>query len=154
MCSICSIPLDVGRSPVGRNAAIKQYRSLPDGLPLDLFDSAEGRRPVVLDLLATPWLVRASDLRRPGDGALGRRVGEAVAVSWDASSRTPAAFAWRGRLYDVASVVQTWAVEHSWWDAGVRVSQRCWRVVVKSGGTYDLAFDRLTGAWLLLGIQD
>ncbi|MBE0416425.1 MAG: nucleotidyltransferase [Coriobacteriia bacterium] len=77
-----------------------------------------------------------------------------MAVSWDASSRTPAAFAWRGRLYDVASVVQTWAVEHSWWDAGVRVSQRCWRVVVKSGGTYDLAFDRLTGAWLLLGIQD
>lgn len=139
---------------MGRNAAIKQYRSLPDGLPLDLFDSAEGRHPVVLDLLATPWLVRASELRRPSDGALGRRIGETVAVSWDASSRTPAAFAWRGRLYDVASVVQTWAVEHSWWDAGVRVSQRCWRVVAESGGTYDLAFDRVTGAWLLLGIQD
>lgn len=139
---------------MGRNTAIKQYTSLPDGLPLDIFDPAAGRRSVVLDLLATPWLVRASELRHPGDGALGRRIGEAVAVLWDASSRMPAAFTWRGRLYDVASVVQTWAVEHAWWDAEVRVSRRCWRVVAESGGTYDLAFDRVTGAWLLLGMQD
>jgi hypothetical protein len=139
---------------VGRNTAIKQYRSLPDGLPLDLFDSAEGRHPVVLDLLATPWLVRASELRRPEDGGLGRRIGETVVVSWDASRRAPVAFAWRGRVYDVLSLVQTWAVEHSWWDTGKRVSRRCWRVVAESGGTYDLAFDRLTGAWVLLGMQD
>jgi len=139
---------------VGRNAAIKQYSSLPEGLPLDLFDSAEGRRPVLLDLLATPWLVRASELQRPGDGGLGRRIGEPVAVSWDASTLSPAAFAWRGHLYDVASVVQTWAVEHSWWDVGERVSRRCWRVIAESGGTYDLAFDRVAGAWLLLGVQD
>lgn len=139
---------------MSRNAAIKQYRSLPDGLPLDLFDSAEGLRPVVRDLLATPWLVRASELRRPGDGALGRRIGDPVPVSWDASSRSPAAFAWRGCLYDVVSIVQTWTVEHAWWDAESRVSQHCWRIVAASGGTYDLAFDRLTGAWVLLGMQD
>lgn len=139
---------------MGRNAAIKEYRSLPEGLPLDLFDSAEGRRPVVRDLLSTPWLVRASELCRAGDGGLGRRIDEPVAASWDPISRSPAAFAWRGRLYDVASIVQTWAVEHAWWDAGQRVSRRCWRVVAASGGTYDLAFDRLTGAWLLLGMQD
>jgi len=146
--------LDVGRSPVGRNAAIKEYRSLPEGLPLDLFDSAEGRRPIVLDLLATVWLVRASELRRPGDGGLGRRIGEPVAVSWEATGRSPAAFAWRGRVYDVTSVVQTWAVEHAWWDAGARVSRRCWRVLAGDGGTYDLAFDRVTGTCLLLGMQD
>lgn len=139
---------------MGRNAAIKQYRSLPDGLPLDLFDSAEGRRPVVLDLLATPWLVRASELRRPGDGGLGRRIDEPVAASWDASNLMPAAFAWHGRLYDVISVVQTWAVEHAWWDVERRVSRRCWRVVAGGGGTYDLAFDRVTGSWVLLGMQD
>ncbi|MFU8891345.1 MAG: DUF6504 family protein [Anaerosomatales bacterium] len=139
---------------MGHNAAIKEHRALPEGLPLDLFDSAEGRRPIVLDLLSTPWLVRASELRLPGDGGLGRRIGEAVAVSWDAARRSPVAFAWRGRVYDVTSVVQTWAVEHAWWDAGQRVSRRCWRVLAGDGGTYDLAFERLTGAWVLLGMQD
>jgi len=146
--------LDDGRSPVGHNAAIKHYVPLPDGRPLDLFDSAEGLRPVVRDLLATPWLVRASELRRPGDGGLGRRIGEPVIVSWDASTLSPAAFVWRGRVYALESVVQTWAVEHAWWDAERQISQRCWRVLARSGGTYDLAFDRLTGAWILLGMQD
>ncbi len=143
-----------GRSPVGRNAAIKQYVPLPDGRPLDLFDAAEGLRPVVRDLLATPWIVRASELRRPGDGGLGRRVGEPVTVSWDASTLSPETFAWRGHRYDVVSVVQAWAVEHAWWDAERQISQRCWRVLERNGGTYDLAFDRLTGTWLLLGMQD
>lgn len=139
---------------MGHNAAIKEYRSLPEGLPLDLFDSAEGRRPVVLDLLATPWLVRASELRLPGDSGLARRIGEPVAVSWEATGRSPAAFAWRGHLYDVASLVQTWAIEYAWWDARERVSRRCWRVLATGGGTYDLAFDRLTSTWILLGMQD
>lgn len=139
---------------MSRNTAIKQYRPLPEGRSLDLFDSLEGRRPVLAELFATPWLVRASELRHPGDGGLGRRIEEPVAVSWDAATLSPAAFAWRRQVHDIGSVVQTWAIEHAWWDPENRVSRRCWRVVDGSGGTYDLAFDRLTGAWILLGMQD
>lgn len=139
---------------MGRNAAIKQYLPLPEGYPVDLFDSCEGRRPIVLDLLSTPWFIKASGLQRPGDGGLGRRVGELVTVRWDAPTLSPVTFRWRRRTHVIESVVQTWAVEHAWWDRDKHVSQRCWRVLARDGGTYDLAFDRLTGDWLLLGMQD
>lgn len=139
---------------MGRNAAIKRYTPLASGRALDLFDSVEGRRPVLLDLLEAPWFVRASELWRPGDGGLGRRIGEPVAVSWDTKTLSPAAFVWRERTHGVAAVVQMWAVEYAWWDAERQVSRRCWRVVADGGATYDLAFDRLMGAWVLLGMQD
>lgn len=141
-------------SPVGRNSAIKRYLPLSQGRAVDLFDSLEGRRPVLLDLQATPWFVSASTLQRPGDAGLGRRIDEPVAVSWEASTLSPATFTWRGRTHRVESTIQTWAVEHGWWDVSKQVSQRCWRVLASGGATYDLAFDRLTGTWLLLGMQD
>jgi hypothetical protein len=141
-------------SPVGHNAAIKHYFPLSEGRPVDLFDSCESRRLVLFDLLATPWFVSASRLQRPGDGGLGRRINEPVAVSWDPSTLSPTTFRWRGQAYHIESIVQTWAIEHAWWDVSKQVSQRCWRVLVSDGGTYDLAFDRLARAWVLLGMQD
>lgn len=138
---------------MGRNATIKRYVPLADGRADDLFSSREGRAPVIEDFRRTPWFVCVSELAHPGDGGLGKRIFEPVAVSWDASRRSPAAFAWRSRVYDVEAVVQTWAVERAWWDAEHSVSLRCWRVVA-AGGTYDLAFDRGDGGWVLLGMLD
>ncbi len=139
---------------MGRNTAIKRYEPLPEGRPLDLFDSAEGRRPVVLDLLSTPWLTRASALVSPEDAGVGRRVCERVEVAWDAEERSPRGFVRDGRFQRVAGVVQTWAVDRRWWEPTAHVSRRCWRVLTEQGGTYDLAFDRVSGTWLLLGILD
>jgi len=138
---------------VGRNATIKRYAPLADGRADDLFSSREGRAPVIEDFRRTPWFVRASELALPGDGGLGKRICEPVAVSWNASRRAPAAFAWRSHVHDVEAVVQTWAVERAWWDAEHAVSLRCWRVVADEG-TYDLAFNRVSGSWLLLGVLD
>jgi hypothetical protein len=136
---------------MGRNAAIKRFDPRTPGQPLDLFDSVRGRLPVVLELLKSPWIVRGSEL--PGAEAGGGREPEGVEVRWDGGRRTPAAFSWRGRRYPVDALVQTWAVERRWWDAERRVSRRCFRVLAR-GGVYDLAFDRLAGAWLLLDVVD
>ncbi|HET6498125.1 MAG TPA: DUF6504 family protein [Coriobacteriia bacterium] len=138
---------------MGRDTAIKQYTPLAEGRADDLFSSREGRAPVIEDLRATPWFVPASELAHPGSAGLGKLVVEPIAATWDAIRRAPAAFAWRSRVYDVESVVQTWAVERMWWDAAHAVSLRCWRVVA-DGGTYDLGFDRARGGWLLLGVLD
>ncbi len=138
---------------MSRNTPIKRYTPLAAERADDLFSSKEGRAPVIEDLRRTPWFVSASELEHPGDGGLGKRIDEPVAVSWDAQRRVPAAFAWRSRVHDIQTVVQTWAVERAWWDAAHAVSLRCWRVIA-DGGTYDLAFDRRDGSWALLGMLD
>jgi len=139
---------------VGRNTAIKQYAPLAEGRADDLFSSREGRTPVITDLRTTPWFVRAAELAHPGSAGLGKRVIEPVTVTWDAARRAPTAFLWRARVYDIDSIVQMWAVERAWWDAVNVVSMRCWRVLTGRGATYDLAFDRVNGTWLLLSVFD
>lgn len=138
---------------MGRNAAIKRYNARPEGQPVDLFDSVRGRLPVVLELLKSPWIVRGSELAAAQDAPGGKRTEEEVSVAWDGARRAPAAFVWGGKRYGVDALVQTWAIERSWWDRDRRVSRRCFRVLAR-GGVYDLAFDRLRRAWLLVGIVD
>ncbi|MDP2181078.1 MAG: DUF6504 family protein [Actinomycetota bacterium] len=138
---------------MGRNTAIKKYDSHAHGQTLDLLSSKEGRLPVMLELLRSPWITRASELVAAEDAGLGKRISEAVAVAWDERRGCPAAFEWRARTYRIDAVVQTWAIERRWWNPRGRVSRRCWRVLAR-GGTYDLAFDRLTRSWLLVGMQD
>ena len=138
---------------MGRNAAIKRFDSHPEGQPVDLFDSVRGRLPVVLELLKSPWIVRGSELAGAMDAPGSKRTAEEVVVAWDGGKRAPAAFDWRGKRYRVDALVQTWAIERTWWDGERRVSRRCFRVLAR-GGVYDLAFDRLRQTWFLVGIVD
>ena len=138
---------------MGRNSAIKQYDATLHGQTMDLLASKGGRLPVVIELLRSPWIFRASELLRDEDAGLGKRTIEPVAVAWDERRRCPSAFEWRSRTYRIDAVVQVWATERHWWDASRRVSRRVWRVLAR-GGTYDLAYDRLTHTWHLTGLQD
>lgn len=138
---------------MGRNAAIKQYNSTPPGQPMDLFSAPQGRRPVVAEILKSPWVVRASELMRGGDAGIGKRRDEPIDVTWDEKLGRPGSFRWRDRTYLIDGVVQTWAVERSWWNPGVHVSRRCWRVISR-GGTYDMAYERVSRTWVLLGVCD
>lgn len=137
---------------MGENAAIKRFDPR-SGTNDDLFTSVRGRLPVVLELLKSPWISRASDLLAEEDAASGKRVETPIEVAWDGEKRAPAAFTWKGRRHGVDALVQTWAVERRWWDDADRVSRRCFRVLAR-GGVYDLAYDRLTRSWLLVGIVD
>ena len=136
-----------------RNAAIKSFDPHTDGQPIDLFDSVRGRLPVILELLKSPWVMRGSELASATDPGSGTRAPEQVDVTWDGARRSPSAFIWRSRRYRVDALAQTWAVERRWWDAERRVSRRLFRVLAR-GGSYDLAYDRLRGVWLLVGIVD
>ena len=49
---------------MGNNASIRRFDARKAGQPLDLFESAS-RRPVILELLSTPWLRRGSDVDGP-----------------------------------------------------------------------------------------
>ena len=138
---------------MGRNSAIKRYSTSSAGQPAELFETKRGRLPVVLELLASPWIVRESDLLR-GDGLCAAKLAEEpVEVTWDAGHQYPSAFMRAGRTYRIDAIVQIWAAERAWWDPRRRVSRRFWRVLAR-GGVYDLAYDREQGVWLLIGIQD
>ncbi len=123
---------------------------------MDLFAAAEGGRgrlPVILEILKSPWVVRASELgSRPGEEAT-KRLSEKIEVAWNGDRAVPSAFRWRGRRYLLDALVQRWVVERYWWDPRRRVSRRCFRVLAR-GGVYDLAYDRLERVWLLVGVLD
>ncbi|MDH4139292.1 MAG: hypothetical protein OEV43_01850 [Coriobacteriia bacterium] len=137
---------------MGRNAEIKRFDSTPGGQPMDLFQAKEGRLPVIIELLRSPWIIRASELSMPEDTGTGKRLNAPVAVAWDERRCCPSAFEFNGRTYRVDAIVQVWAVERRWWTPR-RVSRRYWRVLAR-GGTYDLAYDRLRKCWILAGIVD
>lgn len=137
---------------MGRNSAIKHYDATPAGQPLELWEGGHGRLPVIVELLKSPWIMRASDLLAR-DGSAVKRAEEPVAVVWDPDRRCPASFVRNRRTYRIDAVIQVWAAERAWWDRRSRVSRRYWRVLAR-GGVYDLAYDRVADGWLLIGIQD
>lgn len=136
---------------MGRNRDIKRFDARKTGQPVDLFESAQGRKPVVLELLSSPWVKRASEL--PSGDASGKRVDVPVTVDWDADRGRPAWFEHRGSRYTVDAVVQQWAVERGWWDGEEAVSRRCFRVLAR-GGVFDLAYERNREEWFLVGVVD
>ncbi|PKQ38627.1 MAG: hypothetical protein CVT59_00595 [Actinobacteria bacterium HGW-Actinobacteria-1] len=139
---------------MGRNSAIKSFDPAKEtGQPLDLFSGRDARRPVIIELLRSPWIVRGSQVATGNSGHGGKRREEEVTVVWDGARRAPAAFQMNGRRYSVDALVQTWTLERAWWDPRARLSRRCFRVLAR-GGLYDLAYDLLTGRWLLVGIVD
>lgn len=138
---------------MGRNRAIKTFDPRTTGQSLDLFTASDTRAPVILELLRSPWIVRASELASSASGLAGKRREREVEVVWDAGRAAPRAFSAEGRRYTVDAVVQSWAVERAWWDPRKRLSRRCYRVLTR-GGLYDLAYDRLADRWLLVGIVD
>jgi hypothetical protein len=136
---------------MGRNTAIKRFDAHPPGRQQDLFSSVQGKAPIVLELLGTPWIRRGSDLPF-GDGA-GRRAEVVVEVVWDGERGRPASFTYKGRQHTVDALVQYWAIERRWWDRANAVSRRCFRVLAR-GGVWDLAYDRSREEWLLVGVVD
>ncbi len=138
---------------MGRNAAIKNYDATPMGQPLELFDGQHGKVPVIIELLKSPWIMRASELVTRDGTAATKHAEETVSVGWDAQRQCPRHFDRGGVRYRIDALVQVWATDRSWWDPRKRVARRYWRVLAR-GGVYDLAYDRDTGEWALVGIQD
>ncbi|MBN2404824.1 MAG: hypothetical protein JXE06_04505 [Coriobacteriia bacterium] len=138
---------------MSRNRAIKQFDPRKTGHSLDLFTENDARLPVVLELLKSPWILRASELPDHASGSSGKHVEREIDVVWDGARRCPVSFTDRQKRFSVDALIQTWTLERSWWDRRRRVSRRCFRVLAR-GGVYDLAYDRLERRWTLIGIVD
>ncbi len=139
---------------MGRNREIKAFDPRRPGQPLDLFTATDTKLPVIMEILRSPWIVRASDLIQPAStGMAGKKREREVEVVWDGTRAGPRSFMMEGRHYPVDAVVQSWAAERAWWDPRKRLSRRCYRVLAR-GGLYDVAYDRLAGRWLLVGVVD
>ncbi len=139
---------------MGRNSAIKGFDPAKEtAQPLDLFSGRDARRPVIVELLRSPWIVRGSQVASGTSAHGGKHRESEIDVVWDGGRRAPSAFTMNARRYVVDALVQTWTLERAWWDPRARLSRRCFRVLAR-GGLYDLAYDRLTGRWLLVGIVD
>jgi len=138
---------------MGRNRAIKAFDPRTTGHSLDLFTATDTRLPIVIELLKSPWIIRASELSAPASGLGGKCRERAIEVTWDGNRRAPASFTVDDRRYRVDALVQSWRVERAWWDPRRRLSRRCFRVLAR-GGLYDLAYDRIGDRWLLVGIVD
>lgn len=138
---------------MGRNTAIKRYTSTPEGQPMELFGSKHARLPVIVELLRSPWIVRASELATKDGNNATKHAEEPVEVAWDAERQCPVSFTRGKRVWRIDGIIQVWATERAWWDTRTRVSRRFYRVLAR-GGVYDLAYDRAHRSWLLTGIQD
>ena len=110
---------------MGRNAPIKHYALHPEGQPIDLF-ARGARSPVVAELLSSAWISRASDLLGEEDRAAAGGTGKRA----------------RREVED-----------RFWWDPEAHVSRRCFRVLARAG-VWDLAWDRISRTWSLVGIGD
>lgn len=138
---------------MGRNTLIKNYDATPAGQPLELLETRQARLPIIIELLKSPWIVRASELVRRDGASATKRAEEGVKVGWSAERQCPSHFERDRVRYRIDAIVQVWATDRAWWDPRRRVARRYWRVLAR-GGVYDLAYDRESDTWLLVGIQD
>lgn len=136
---------------------IHRYPSRPPGFEEPLFPTAESRRAVAEHLANAPWLSRGSELRRGSGQAahsreepahvLRRADGRAYLVR--RSGKGP-----RTRKRRVVRVLERWREVRSWWEPKQRVDRLVFRVLLSGGSVVDLALERASGEWLLVGVAD
>ena len=139
---------------------IHRYPVRPPGFEEPLFPTAESRRTIAEHLASAPWLSRGSGLPG-GNGQTARRCGEPAHVLRRADGR---AYLVRRcgkecrkrslRKRRVVRVLECWREVGSWWDTELSVDRLVFRVLLAGGAVVDLALERPSGEWLLMGVVD
>ena len=137
---------------------IHRYPSRPPGFEEPLFPTAESRKAVAEHLVRAPWLSRGSELRR-GSGQAARRCEEAAHVLRRGDGRAYLVRRCRHgqrrtRKRRVVRVLERWREIGSWWEAEGGVDRLVFRVLLAGGPVVDLALERTSGEWLLVGVVD
>ena len=146
--------------PATTVSEIHRYPSRPPGFEEPLFPTAESRRAVAEHLASAPWLSRGSELRR-GNGrtahsreepahVLRRADGRAYFIRRCGSGRRKGPL----RKRRVVRVLERWREVGSWWEPEGRVDRLVFRVLLAGGPVVDLALERASGEWLLVGVVD
>ena len=93
---------------------------------------------------------------------------EAATSGAEPETGAPGQFIWRGRLYRVNEVIDSWQEQRAWWRDALAVApasgvaaqgRRVWRVLASPGrcmtpGVFELGHDPEPSRWLLLRTQD
>ena len=139
---------------------IHSYPSRPPGFEEPLFADRALKRAVAEQLVAAPWLWRASELAGRQSGESARAPGEPVELRGDPRGRVEVLrrfdrrrgrCSWRRRR--VARVLDRWREVGRWWDQGRRTDRLVFRVLLSDGAVVELARER-RGGWLLAGVAD
>ena len=136
---------------------IHRYPLRPPGFEEPLFAAAGTRRAVAEHLARATWLSRGSELRRGSGQAshsreepahvLRRADGRAYLVRRCGKGR-------RTRKRQVVRVLERWREVGLWWEPEGRVDRLVFRVLLSGGAVVDLALERASGEWLLVGMVD
>jgi hypothetical protein len=141
---------------------IHRYPSRPPGIEEPLFPTRESRRTVAEHLANAPWLSRGSELSG-GNGQAVRWCEEPAHVLRGADGRAYLVRRCgngrrRGRRRTckmrVVRVLERWREVGPWWDTGGGVDRLVFRVLLAGGAVVDLALERASGEWLLVGVSD
>jgi hypothetical protein len=142
---------------------IHRYTSRPPGFEEPLFPTRESKRAVAEHLANAPWLSRGSELPG-GSGQAVRRCEEPAHVFRRADGRMYLVRRCgngrrRGRRRRtckkrVVRVLERWREVGPWWGAAGSVDRLIFRVLLAGGAVVDLAFERASGEWLLVGMAD
>lgn len=85
-----------------------------------------------------------------------KRYREPIEVSVGGCGLTPVVFWWRGRAYQVRTVLGHWREDAAYWSGGIEIPQReLWRVEALGAaglGVYELAWE--SGSWRLDRVWD
>jgi hypothetical protein len=146
--------------PATTVSEIHRYPLRPPGFEEPLFPTAESRKAVAEHLVRAPWLSRGSELDR-GSGQSAHRHEEPAHVLWRADGR---AYLIRHcgngrrkvslRKRRVVRVLERWREVALWWEAEGGVDRLVFRVLLVGGAVVDLALERASGEWLLVGVVD
>ena len=136
---------------------IHGYPLKPEGFEEPLFATAASKRSVMDHFLGSPWLRRASELRRgTGEAAHAtrepielRRFNDKLEIIRPHAPKRRCL--WKRRR--VVKVLDSWREVKGWWDEDSTTDRTLFRVLLSGGAVIDVAKERSRG-WFLVGVVD
>ncbi len=140
---------------LGTNVSeIHAYPLRPEGFAEPLFPTAESRRAVMEHFLRSGWLWRASSLERgAGSSAHTRREPAKVRRRRDGRPELVRRCGRRQHRRIVAQVLERWREVRGWWEDDGE-DRFLYRLLLADGAVVDLARERVSGEWFLVGVVD
>ena len=157
---------------------IRRYPIRPEGFEEPLFHGRASKVAVMEHFLEAPWLRKASELPdRGGSGTVARATREPVEVRRASSHRgrggaeivvsgLPCPGGRRGRRGSgghrrarrsprrVAQVLARWREVRGWWEPVGGEDRFLYRLLLSDGAVVDVARERSSGEWALVGVAD
>ena len=141
---------------------IHRYPLRPPGFEEPLFPTREFKRAVAEHLASAPWLSRGSELPEGSGQTVHSREEPAHVLRRDNGRAYLVRRCGNGcrhgrrrtRKRRVVRVLERWREVGPWWEAEGGADRLVFRVLLAGGSVVDLALERASGEWLLVGVVD